>query len=159
MTQTAKTVTNPVDLGVADSVLPPDHGREVAGRVVLDYDARCLRRKRLTTDSGAAFMVDLPQTVSLSGGMALALTDGRAIEVAEAYEPVLHITGDLLRLAWHIGNRHCPCQIGTDHLVIRADPVLEQMVLQLGGSVTRSFAPFCPEGGAYGHGRTFGHSH
>ncbi|MFV0302516.1 MAG: urease accessory protein UreE [Paracoccus sp. (in: a-proteobacteria)] len=140
-------------------VLPPGHGRKIVGRVVLDYDARCLRRKRLATEGGASFMVDLPQTVSLSPGAAFALTDGNAIEVSEANEPVLRISGDLSRLAWHIGNRHCPCQIGADHLVIRADPVLEDMLRQLGATVTRGFAPFRPEGGAYGHGRTFGHSH
>ena len=147
------------DLGIADAVLEPGHGRPLAGRVVLDYEARCLRRKRLVTAEGASFMVDLPQTISLAPGAAFALADGRAVEVIEAREPVLRIQGDLPTLAWHIGNRHCPCEIAADHLVIRTDPVLEAMLLQLGAKVTRSLAPFRPLGGAYGHGRTFGHSH
>ena len=147
------------DLGTADAVLEPGHGRPVAGRVVLDYEARCLRRKRLTTVEGASFMVDLPQTISLAPGAAFALADGRAVEVDEAREPVLRIEGDLPTLAWHIGNRHCPCEMSSDHLVIRADPVLEAMLVQLGAKVTRSLAPFRPLGGAYGHGRTFGHNH
>ena len=147
------------DLGTADAVLEPGHGRPVAGRVVLDYEARCLRRKRLTTVEGASFMVDLPQTISLAPGAAFALADGRAVEVIEAREPVLRIQGDLPTLAWHIGNRHCPCEIAAAHLVIRTDPVLEAMLLQLGAKVTRSLASFRPLGGAYGHGRTFGHSH
>lgn len=147
------------DLGIAEAVLDPGHGRPVAGRVVLDYEARCLRRKRLVTSEGASFMVDLPQTNSLAPGVAFALADGRAVEVVEAREPVLRIEGDLPTLAWHIGNRHCPCEIAGDHLVIRVDPVLEAMLLQLGAKVTRSLAPFRPLGGAYGHGRTFGHSH
>ena len=146
-------------LGVAVAVLPPDHGRKVVGRVVLDYDARCLRRKRLATEGGAAFLVDLPQTVSLDTGAAFALADGNAIEVAEAHEPVLRIEGDLPRLAWHIGNRHTPCQIGADHLLIRADHVLEGMLRGLGATVTPTMAAFAPEGGAYGHGRTMGHDH
>lgn len=147
------------DLGTAEAVLEPGHGRPVAGRVVLDYEARCLRRKRLVTSDGTPFMVDLPQTISLAPGAAFALPDGRAVEVVEAREPVLRIEGDLPTLAWHIGNRHCPCEIAGDHLVIRVDPVLEAMLLQLGAKVTRSLAPFRPLGGAYGHGRTFGHSH
>lgn len=151
------------DLGTADRILDPGHGRPVAGRVTLDYDARILRRKRLRSDAGEAFMVDLPQTTSLSPGQAFGLSDGRAVEVAEAHEAVLRIDPapgvPITRLAWHIGNRHCPCQIAADHLVIRADPVLEAMLVQLGASITRSFAPFRPEGGAYGNGRTFGHSH
>ena len=148
-----------LDFGIADAVLQPGHGRPVAGRVVLDYEARCLRRKRLTTVEGASFMVDLPQTISLAPGAAFALADGRAVEVVEAREPVLRIEGDLPTLAWHIGNRHCPCEMSSDHLVIRADPVLEAMLVQLGAKVTRSLAPFRPLGGAYGQGRTFGHSH
>ncbi|TRW98456.1 urease accessory protein UreE [Paracoccus sp. M683] len=148
-----------MDLGVAGAVLEAGHGRAVAGRVVLDYEGRCLRRKRLVTDGGAGFLVDLPQTISLSVGAAFALDDGRVVEVVEAREQVLVISGDLPRLAWHIGNRHCPCDLAGDHLVIRADPVLEAMLVQLGATITRSFAPFRPEGGAYGHGRTFGHSH
>ena len=146
-------------LGSAKTVLGPGHGRKVVGRVVLDYDARCLRRKRLVTEGGASFLVDLPQTVSLPEGAAFALENGCTVEVVEAREPVLRIEGDLPRLAWHIGNRHCPCEIHGDHLVIRADPVLEEMLARLGARITHSYAPFRPEGGAYGHGRTFGHSH
>lgn len=147
------------NLGLADCVLDEGHGRRLAGRVVLDYDGRCLRRKRLQTEDGAAFMVDLPQVVSLAPGAAFGLSDGLAVAVIEAHEPVLRIEGDLARLAWHIGNRHCPCEIHPGHLVIRADPVLEAMLVQLGARLSRGFAPFRPEGGAYGHGRTFGHGH
>lgn len=147
------------DLGLADSILAPGHGRVIAGTVTLDYESRILRRKRLRTDDGAGFMVDLPQTTSLTPGAAFGLADGRAVAVAEAHEAVLRIEGDIPRLAWHIGNRHCPCEIAADHLTIRADPVLEAMLMQLGARITRAFAPFRPEGGAYGHGRTFGHSH
>ena len=149
----------PADLGIAGAVLEAGHGRAVAGRVLLDYEARCLRRKRLVTEAGDGFLVDLPQAISLAPGAGFLLSDGRAIEVIEAREQVLVIKGDLPRLAWHIGNRHCPCQLGGDHLVIRADPVLQAMLEQLGARITRSFAAFRPEGGAYGHGRTFGHSH
>ena len=147
-------------LGRAVAVAGPGHGRKLAGRVVLDYEARCLRRRRLVTQEGATVMVDLPQTVSLEEGAALLLEDGRAIAVACAAEPVLRIEGpDLPRLAWHIGNRHCPCEIHAGHLVIRADPVLAEMLARLGARVTRGLAPFRPEGGAYGLGRTFGHAH
>lgn len=149
----------PPDLGNATAVLRAGHGRPVAGHVTLDYEGRCLRRRRLVTAEGAAFMVDLPQTASLDSGAAFALTDGRAVEVIEAHEAVLRIRGDLPRLAWHIGNRHCPCEMAIDLLVIRADPVLEAMLVQLGAQITRGFAPFRPLGGAYGHGRTFGHAH
>lgn len=127
--------------------------------VVLSYDERFLRRKRLETVQARGFLVSLPETTSLGHGDAFELLDDRLIEVIAAEEPVLEITGDLARLAWHIGNRHTPCQICPDHLLIRQDHVLEAMLLQLGAKVSRSIEPFTPEGGAYGHGRTFGHDH
>ena len=131
----------------------------VADRVVLTYDDRFLRRKRLEAASGVGFMVDLAETTSLAHGDAFLLDDGRLIVVEAAPEPLLVVTGDLPRLAWHIGNRHTPCQIGPDRLLIRQDHVLEAMLLHLGAQLSRSMEPFTPEGGAYGHGRTMGHDH
>lgn len=128
--------------------------------VRLDYEGRFLRRKRLIAVSGASIMVDLPETVSLEDGDALLLADGRRVAVEASAEPLLAVTGpDLARLAWHIGNRHTPCRIEAERLLIRADPVLASMLLKLGAHVAPVDAPFCPEGGAYGHGRTLGHSH
>jgi urease accessory protein len=133
--------------------------RLATGRVVLGYDERFLRRKRLTMASGDTFLVDLAETTNLLSGDALELSDGRLVEIAAAEEPVLVIRGDLVRLAWHIGNRHTPCQIEADRLVIRADHVLADMLRGLGATVTETLAPFSPEGGAYGLGRTMGHAH
>lgn len=128
-------------------------------RVVLGYDARFLRRKRLVAEDGSSFLVDLAETTSLDHGDAFQLSDGRLIVVIAAEEPVVEVRGDLPRLAWHIGNRHTPCEIAGDHLVIRRDHVLEKMLAGLGAALTLTTAPFKPEGGAYGHGRTMGHDH
>jgi urease accessory protein len=128
--------------------------------VVLDYDARFLRRKRLVTVHDEGFLVNLAETTSLEARDLLELDDGRLIEVLPAEEPLLVISGpDLARYAWHIGNRHTPCQIEADRLLIRQDHVLEAMLTQLGATVTRALEPFTPEGGAYGMGRTMGHEH
>lgn len=149
--------------------LPPAHrllkepearGKVPAGQVVLGYDERFLRRKRLVTEEGRGFLVDLPETTSVAAGDCFELMDGRLIAVAAAAEPVLVVTGaNLPRLAWHIGNRHTPCQIEPARLVIREDHVLKAMLVQLGASVSHAMEPFSPEGGAYGHGRTMGHDH
>jgi urease accessory protein len=133
--------------------------RLATARVVLGYDDRFLRRKRLVTAAGDSFLVDLAETSNLLAGDAFELDDGRLIEIAAAEEPVLVIHGDLVRLAWHIGNRHTPCQIEPDRLVIRADHVLAEMLRGLGARVTEGCEPFTPEGGAYGMGRTMGHAH
>lgn len=128
------------------------------GQVALDYDSRLLRRRRLAC-AGGDFMVDLAEVASLEDGDAFELSDGRLIAVRAAPEPVLVIRGPLARLAWHIGNRHTPCRIEADRLIIRQDHVLEAMLRRLGAEVGHQTLPFRPEGGAYGHGRTFGHSH
>ncbi|MBI1415820.1 MAG: urease accessory protein UreE [Limimaricola sp.] len=125
----------------------------------LSYEERLVRRKRLATLEGPMVLVDLPQVASLNHGDRLRLADGRLVAVEAAAEPLMDIRGDLPRLAWHIGNRHAPCQIETDRLLIRRDVVLEKMLAGLGARVTHLMAPFTPEGGAYGHGRTFGHDH
>jgi len=127
--------------------------------VTLTYDARFLRRKRLVTVHDEGFLVNLADTISVEHGDCFRLADGRLIEVSAAEEAVLAVTGDLARLAWHIGNRHTPCQIEAGRLVIRQDHVLEGMLLGLGALVERRIEPFTPEGGAYGHGRTMGHEH
>ena len=133
--------------------------RLAVARVVLGYEDRFLRRKRLVTAAGEPFLVDLAETANVLAGDAFELSDGRLVEIAAALEPVLVVTGDLTRLAWHIGNRHTPCQIEGDRLVIRADHVLADMLRGLGATVVATEAPFTPEGGAYGLGRTMGHAH
>ncbi len=132
---------------------------DATDRIVLAYDERFVRRKRLTCASGASVMVDLPETVSLDDGDALLTDDGRKLAIVAAEEPVVVIRGNLPRLAWHIGNRHTPCEVTATHLIIRRDHVLENMLKGLGADLTLTLAPFRPEGGAYGHGRTLGHSH
>ena len=131
-----------------------------AGTVTLSYDDRFLRRKRLTMDSGEAFVVDLEKTTSLDQGDALELADGRLVQVKAAVEEVLVVTGENLpRLAWHIGNRHTPCQIEAERLLIQRDPVIKHMLEHLGATIVDAEEPFTPEGGAYGHGRTHSHEH
>ncbi|MFY0596308.1 MAG: urease accessory protein UreE [Cognatishimia sp.] len=128
--------------------------------VTLSYDGRFLRRKRLETDGGTSFVIDLEKTESLDQGDALELSDGRLIEVRAASEEILVVTGDnLQRLAWHIGNRHTPCQIEANRLLIQNDPVIKHMLAHLGAQVAEAVEPFTPEGGAYGHGRTHSHEH
>lgn len=135
--------------------LPP-----ATDQCLLTYDARFLRRKRLETVTGAPFLIDLAQTVSVDQGDGFILSDGRVIAVQAAAEALLEVRGaDLIRLAWHIGNRHTPCQIEATRLLIQRDRVMRDMLALLGAEVTEVTEPFTPEGGAYGHGRTHGHSH
>lgn len=147
------------DLAPAHAVLK-SAPKDIHGQVVLSYDERLLRRKRLVTTTGEGFIVDLPNVTNLDDYWGLLCDDGRAIEVLAAQEHLIEITGgDLIRLAWHIGNRHTPCQIEPKRLLIRQDHVLEKMLAGLGAVLTPVFEPFTPEGGAYGHGRTMGHDH
>ena len=130
------------------------------GFITLDYEGRFLRRKRLVTDEGEAFLVELPETVSLSATDGFILDDRRIIAIRPKPEPLLKITHNHLpRIAWHIGNRHTPCQIEQHYLLIQQDHVIENMLELLGATIEKLEAPFTPEGGAYGHGRTHSHEH
>lgn len=147
-------------LPIAQTHLPNGTWDGPAQVCALDYEARFIRRKRLETTQGLTFLLDLAQTTSLDHGDAVVLQDGRQIEIQAADEAVLVVKGgDLARLAWHIGNRHTPCQIEGDHLVIRDDPVIGHMLEHLGATLSAQTAPFTPEGGAYGMGRTHSHAH
>ncbi|MEM6408212.1 MAG: urease accessory protein UreE [Pseudomonadota bacterium] len=126
----------------------------------LSYEDRFLRRKVLHTDAGEAFLADLARTTSLDAGQAFVLSDGRRVAVRAADEPLMEITSDaLLRLIWHIGNRHCPAQIEATRVLVQPDHVIRDLMEKLGATVRDVVEPFTPEGGAYGHGRTHGHDH
>jgi urease accessory protein len=128
-----------------------------ADTVVLDFDDRHRRRTAMTGTRGLEFLLDLENAVALRGGDALVLDDNRLIEVVAAPEPLLEIrTPDphhLVRVAWHLGNRHLPTQITAKGLRIRRDHVIEAMVKGLGARVIEIEAPFDPEGGAYAGGQ------
>ncbi|WP_407149030.1 urease accessory protein UreE [Bradyrhizobium sp. ORS 86] len=149
-----------------------------ADTVVLDFDDRHRRRMAMTGTRGLEFLLDLEAAVALRGGDALVLEDGRLIEVVAAPEPLVEIRGSdphhLIRVAWHLGNRHLPTQIMPKGLRIRRDHVIEAMVKGLGARVIEIEAPFDPEGGAYaghahaeephahghtGHDHAHGHAH
>jgi len=147
-------------LPIAQTVQPAGTAQDSAQECSLDYDARFVRRKTLTSDSGTRFLVDLEKTTSLAHGDILVLSDGVQIRISAAPEPVLRVTGaNMTQLAWHIGNRHTPCQITPDALIIRDDPVIGHMLEHLGATLAKVMQPFTPEGGAYGHGRTHSHAH
>jgi len=136
------------------------HCHDVSDTVALTYEDRFLRRKKLTATSGRSFVVDLPHTESLDHGDALELPDGTRIGIVAAEEALLEVRGaNLARLAWHIGNRHTPCQIETGRLLIQHDHVIRDMLAQLGADLREVHEAFTPEGGAYGHGRTHSHAH
>ena len=131
------------------------------GTVVLDFDQRHRRRIVMRITDGLDFLLDLEKAHRLRAGDALVLEDGRHIEVRAASEPLAEIRCDdlrhLVRVAWHLGNRHLPTMLDGDRLVIRRDHVIEEMVRGLGAAVGHIDAPFDPEGGAYsaGHHHTY----
>ena len=128
--------------------------------VVLDFDARHRRRMTMQGVKGTAFLLDLAEVTALRGGDALLLDDATLIEIVAAPEPLVEISGVdagvMVRIAWHLGNRHLPVQLAGKTLRIRRDHVIEAMITRLGGRIVAIEAPFDPEGGAYAEG---GHGH
>lgn len=124
--------------------------------VTLDFDARHRRRLRMDADSGVPVILDLPRATVLRDGDLLVCEDGSHIAVRAAAEELLEIrcsdTPALMRMAWHLGNRHLPTDISPDRLLIRRDHVIADMAAGLGGAVREVRAPFDPEGGAYDEG-------
>jgi len=135
---------------------------KAAGSLTLDFDARHRRRIRLTADEGEDVLLDLPKAVAMADGDGLQLDDGRWLKVQAAAELIVEVRhkdpNQLLRLAWHLGNRHLPTEIQDQVLRIRPDHVIEDMLHGFGADLVKVQAPFQPEGGAYsGHGHQHEH--
>ena len=129
---------------------------EPADRIVLDYDQRHRRRMAMTGAGGLEFLLDLAQAVPLATATRwcsrMAASSPSRPRPSRLPRSPPHTPTGLLRVAWHLGNRHLPTQLLGDRLRIRRDHVIEDMVAHLGATVTHIKAPFDPEGGAYAHG-------
>jgi urease accessory protein len=135
---------------------------DAADSVTLDYDGRHRRRIVLTGASGAQYLLDLAEATHLRHGDGLAIPGGGVVRVVAEPEPLLEITArtpaELVRLAWHIGNRHLAAQVEDDRILIRRDHVIAHMLQHQGAQVREVTAAFDPEGGAY-HSHEDGHAH
>jgi urease accessory protein len=140
----------------AVEILPPGKwlGSTAVDHLILTYDERHRRRLRYVATGGTTFLLDLPRAAVLRAGDGLRLEDGRIVSVEASPEQLVEVTapdaGALVRLAWHIGNRHLPAQLEPDRILIRDDAVIVNMLRGLGATVRPVLAAFTPEAGAYG---------
>ena len=147
---------------VRKAAVKPDR---VADTVVLDHEGRHRRRVALKGEGGLDFLLDLDKAAALADGDAVRLEDGRLVQVKAAPQALIEIRAEnplrLMRVAWHIGNRHTPAEIGADAIWIEDDHVLAEMVRGQGCTATPVRRPFRPERGAYEHdcGHDHGHAH
>jgi urease accessory protein len=148
-----------------------------AATVELDWDVRQKSRFDATDSQGRVLGVFLPRGTLVRGGDVLVAEDGSLVVVKAAPQPVLRVTHcaehgspfDLVRAAYHLGNRHVQLELRPDHLQLEPDHVLGSMLRQMHLIVADVQAAFEPEGGAYaagshaahghGHGHAQGHDH
>jgi urease accessory protein len=125
----------------------------VYGRLRLPFDRRQKSRQRAALESGEEIAIALARGEVLRGGDLLVSPGGEVIEVVAESESVMHAEcaspDALARVAYHLGNRHVPLQVGPHWVRFATDAVLAKMVERLGASVTTLTAPFEPEAGAY----------
>ena len=157
----------------ANKLLPQGQGLSTvllkrAATIELDWDVRQKSRFAATDNQGRALAIFLPRGQAVRGGDVLVAEDGSLIRVLAAPQKVLRITAcalhgspfDLMRAAYHLGNRHVPIELQPDHLKIEPDHVLADMLRSMHMTVVEADLPFEPEGGAYGgHVTNDGHSH
>lgn len=134
------------------------HADRIDGELVLPFELREKSRLRAALTSGEEVAVFTVRGTVLRHGDLLRGDDGRIIKITAATEATCRVSADspqaLLRCAFHLGNRHTQAQVGDGFLRIRRDPVLKDMLIGLGASVSDEQSPFEPESGAYG-----GHHH
>ena len=136
----------------------------------LDWDVRQKSRFDAADSLGRPLGVFLPRGTLVRGGDMLVAEDGSMVRVIAAPQPVLRITPctthgtsfDLIRAAYHLGNRHVPIELKPDHLKIEPDHVLADMLRAMHLTVDEVQEAFEPEGGAYssasGHVHTHAHA-
>jgi urease accessory protein len=155
----------PQGLGLSASLL------RRAPRVQLDWDLRQKSRFEALDSSGRRLGVFLERGSVVRGGDVLLAEDGSLIAVDAAPQPVLEVRAcaehgsafDLLRAAYHLGNRHVPLALQPDRLTLEPDHVLADMLRQMHLIVSEAHTAFEPESGAYGSGagtaNAHGHGH
>ena len=127
-------------------------------RLELPFELRQKSRLRARLATGEEVGLVLARGTVMRGGDVVRTTDGREVEIVAAKEKLLHIESDqLARLAYHLGNRHVPVQLGAGFVRIAEDHVLEELAKKLGGRVSHLEAPFEPEAGAYHRHDEMGH--
>ncbi|MGS0753345.1 urease accessory protein UreE [Roseateles sp. GG27B] len=134
--------------------------------VALDWDLRQRSRFTANDEQGRELGVVLPRGQVVRGGDVLLAEDGSLLRVVAAPQPVLIVTlaagapaFDLLRAAYHLGNRHVPLELQPGRLLLEPDSVLAEMLQRMGLRVEETLAGFEPEGGAYAGAAAAGHGH
>ena len=157
----------------ASKIIPQGHGLapvllKRASTIELDWDTRQKSRFETTDSSGRQLGVFLPRGSVVRGGDVLVLEDGSLVRVIAAPQAVLHISHcaqhgtpfDLVRAAYHLGNRHVPIELKPDHLKIEPDHVLAELLRAMHLIVREDTLAFEPENGAYSaQGHAHGHDH
>ncbi len=149
--------------------LAPALVKRAAG-VELDWDTRSKSRFDATDSAGRRLGVFLPRGRVLRGGDVLVAEDGSLVRVLAAPQPLLVVRPcaehgspfDLLRAAYHLGNRHVQLELKPDRLQLEPDHVLADLLRQMHLIVSEEHAAFEPEAGAYasgGHAHAHGHGH
>lgn len=146
--------------------LPADDGVDTAAELWLPYADRVRSRLRVSLSDGSPAAVLLPRGNVLRDGDLLHAEQGPCVRVRAQPQPVYRVRAradsadpafDLLRAAYHLGNRHIPLQLAPQQLLLEPDAVLRQMLLRLGMEVEQGVEAFDPEAGAYGGGHRHDH--
>jgi len=132
-----------------------------ARQIHLPYLERSKSRQAYTFEDGLKVLINLPRGGIMRGGDVLVDEDGKFYQVRALPEQILRVSSHnrlpLMRAAYHLGNRHIPIEVGLNYLHLETDPVLADMLKQLGVDVSTESLPFEPEHGAYGGGHKHGH--
>lgn len=137
-------------------VKPPNETILVNFNLALTAEERVRRRHRFTTVEGQTVYLNLPRgTVLQDGDLLLGEGETTLVRVSAKLEQVLTVTTtnslELLKAAYHLGNRHVPIEISTHYLRLAPDPVLQKMLEGLNVEISSEIMPFFPEQGAYKH--------
>lgn len=143
--------------------LPADPHRQTDVTLALTAEERMRSRHHFSTDDGLSLYLHLPRGTVLRHGDLLRAESGEWVRVMAKAEPVITVMADhpldLLRAAYHLGNRHVALEVTPDYLRLLPDPVLQSMLEQMALTLIAEIQPFQPETGAYASHHEHDHAH
>ena len=125
-------------------------------KLTLSSDERRILRGKRLTDCDQEVLLQLPRKGKLNDGDILSTNESNLyLEIIAKKENLIEISSnskiELIKTAYHLGNRHVDVEIEKDSLLTKSDYVIKNMLNNFNVDVLNTQRKFSPETGAHSH--------
>jgi len=125
-------------------------------KLTLSSDERRILRGKRLTDCDQELILQLPREGKLNDGDILSTTESNFyVQIIAKTENLIEISSnskiELIKTAYHLGNRHVEVEIKEDILLTKSDHVIVNMLKNFNVDIVNTQKKFFPERGAHNH--------